>query len=76
MNLENMKLQLANKIVMYMKANGIKIEEVAAMLEMTPETFDKRFNEMNYSFYSMAFMCCEKLVQNKNSRRVLHNEYK
>ena len=76
MTLECMKLQLANKIAMYMKANDIKIDEVAAMLEMTPETFDKCFNEMNYGFYNMVFTCCERLAQNKNSRRVLHNEYK
>lgn len=76
MRVENVKLQLAKKIIAYMKTNDIKVEEVAALLEMTPETFDRRFNEMNYGFYNMVFTCCERLAQNRDSRRVLQNEYK
>lgn len=76
LNLENMKLELANNLVHYMKNNKITIEELAAELEMTPEVFEERFNEINYSFYSLAFSCCEKLAASKKLERVLQNEYK
>lgn len=71
MNLENMKLELANKLVRYMKSNKITIEELAAELEMTPKVFEERFNGMNYSFYNLAFRCCEKLAAKKKLERVL-----
>lgn len=71
MNLENMKLELANKLVRYMKSNKITIEELAAELEMTPKVFEERFNGMNYNFYSLAFDRCEKLAAKKKLERVL-----
>lgn len=71
MNLEKMKLELANKLVRYMKSNKITIEELAAELEMTPKVFEERFNGMNYSFYSLAFDRCEKLAAKKKLERVL-----